>query len=77
LGIQLRDTKEDAMTKNPDPLDPDAHGEQAMEEAEEKMLLRHGENDEKSADEPTLNYGHDPDAAAEAAEKMLLRENRA
>jgi len=65
------------MTTKPDPLDPDDHDQQALEEAEEKMLLRHDEHDEKSADEPSpLGGDHDPDALAEAAEKMLLREER-
>ena len=66
------------MSTMPDPLDPDAHSQEAMEDAEEKMLLRHDVDEATSSEEgpSPLGEGHDPDAMAEATEKMLLREKR-
>lgn len=66
------------MTNTPDPLAADDHDEQSMEEAEEKMLLRHDEHDahdEDSDDEP-VGGEHDPEALAEADRKMLLRDDK-
>ena len=59
------------------------HDEKAMQEADERMLLREdpptegeGAGKDQPAGEAAMDEGHDKAALREASERMLLRDDR-
>lgn len=65
-------------SEQPTPPTDDDHDEQALREADEKLLLRDKEDVEEShTSDSSADEEHDPEAEAEADRRMLRRDDRA